>query len=279
MPSTPIVATQDAFVALGERISRDAGVLDGLHGYFVQHAPRVHKACVLFNLLQRSLGDVLEVGPFFSYTPFLLHSHSRSYTILEADDPAVGALKPVYKTYGIKYNFLDLFDSFGPTSTAEHRLPFADASFDTVLCWETMEHFNFNPVKFVREILRVLRPGGSAHITVPNRASLQNIFRLISGRAEREAIGCYYQFEDYLSAGKKAFYGFHWREYSAVELELLFSRAGFVVRDHGTFVGFQAHSNVSLTRSAVRRAYVQFARIFPRYGTHVHLTGNRPRPD
>src|SRR5215471_14949457 len=138
------MGTEQDFLRLGEVISREAGVFDGLHGYFVMHAPRLFKACALFGLLEKKLGRVLEIGPFFGYTPFLLRTNSVSYTILEADDPAVHALKAPYSTRRIDAHFIDLFESFGPTSTADHRLPFVDGAFDTVLCWETMEHFNFN---------------------------------------------------------------------------------------------------------------------------------------
>lgn len=267
--------TEQDFSALGEEISREAGVMDGHHGYFVTHAPRLFKACFLFGLLENKLGHVLEIGPFFGYTPFLLRPASTSYTTLEVGDPVVEPLKPLYEKHGIKSHFADLFESFGPTSTAEHRLPFADCSFDTVLCWETMEHFNFNPVKFVKELFRVLKPGGRAHITVPNKASFQSILALISGRSERQLIEHYYTFEDYESGGKKAFHGFHWREYSAPELTLLYSHAGFVIEDCGTFVAFQARSGVSLPNKIARKANVVLARIFRRYGTHVYLTAAR----
>src|SRR6266498_2075039 len=153
-----IMTTEQDFSTLGEEISREAGVIDGLHHYFVMHAPRLFKACAVFGLLEKKLGRVLEIGPFFGYTPFLLRPNSDAYTILEADDPVVHALKAPYSKRGIEALFADLFDSFGPTSGAAHRLPFADSAFDTVLCWETMEHFNFNPVKFVRELFRVLKP-------------------------------------------------------------------------------------------------------------------------
>lgn len=39
------------------------------------------------------------------------------------------------------------------------RLPFADASFDTVVCCELLEHVR-NPLAVIAEIVRVLRPGG-----------------------------------------------------------------------------------------------------------------------
>lgn len=47
------------------------------------------------------------------------------------------------------------------------RLPFPDGSFDHVICAETLEHVP-DPVAVVDEIVRVLRPGGTAAFSVPD---------------------------------------------------------------------------------------------------------------
>lgn len=44
--------------------------------------------------------------------------------------------------------------------------PFENASFDSVICNEVLEHV-FNPRQFVGEVQRVLKPGGSLLLTVP----------------------------------------------------------------------------------------------------------------
>ena len=47
-----------------------------------------------------------------------------------------------------------------------HKMPFPDASFDAVICKSVLEHVE-NPVAAVRELYRVLRPGGVGLIYVP----------------------------------------------------------------------------------------------------------------
>ncbi|MDU0370047.1 class I SAM-dependent methyltransferase [Hymenobacter endophyticus] len=51
-------------------------------------------------------------------------------------------------------------------------LPFADASFDVVICQEGIEHMP-NQLHLFQELNRVLRPGGRAIITTPNYSNLR----------------------------------------------------------------------------------------------------------
>jgi len=54
-------------------------------------------------------------------------------------------------------------------------LPFADASFDTAMAIEILEHLE-NPRGFLRELARALRPGGVAIVSTPNLTSLLSRF-------------------------------------------------------------------------------------------------------
>lgn len=50
-------------------------------------------------------------------------------------------------------------------------LPFKKSSFDVVIGLEVLEHL-YNPYEMMKEIRRVLRPGGYAIISMPNTASI-----------------------------------------------------------------------------------------------------------
>ena len=60
-------------------------------------------------------------------------------------------------------------------------LPFPDACFDGVVHLAVLEHV-FDPYAMIREIHRVLKPGGELVIAVPNAASLTNRLRILLGR-------------------------------------------------------------------------------------------------
>lgn len=67
--------------------------------------------------------------------------------------------------------------------------PLADASADAVIANQVIEHI-LDPTKFVREIHRILRPGGRCVVTTPNIRYLKNIAQLVfSGYGPRTAGG------------------------------------------------------------------------------------------
>jgi ubiquinone/menaquinone biosynthesis C-methylase UbiE len=63
------------------------------------------------------------------------------------------------------------------------RLPFADASFDRIICTETLEHVADAQLA-LSELARVLRPGGRLAISVPHFLCEAILYRLIRGYLE-----------------------------------------------------------------------------------------------
>jgi SAM-dependent methyltransferase len=71
---------------------------------------------------------------------------------------------------GVRYVSGDLTAEFGPERIDVTDLQFADASFDLVVCNHVLEHVP-DDRRAMREIARVLRPGGAAILLVPDVAA------------------------------------------------------------------------------------------------------------
>jgi SAM-dependent methyltransferase len=115
------------------------------------------------------------------------------------------------------------------------RLPFDDAAFDAVVCCQVLEHFSHSHLPAIREMFRVLRPGGIIEADVPNVASLRNRSRLLRGRnITYDYAEHYLDAEPVLEGGRSYFPARHNREFTRAELRMLLDRARFT----GIEVGF-----------------------------------------
>jgi SAM-dependent methyltransferase len=68
-----------------------------------------------------------------------------------------------------KLRFVESDVSFGPRTQVildAHQVPYADGAFDCVIAQAVLEHV-LDPVKCVKEIFRVLRPGGVIYTEIP----------------------------------------------------------------------------------------------------------------
>ncbi len=99
-----------------------------------------------------------------------------------------GALSQALKLRGFEVTAADInpgqFRAAGVTFARldlNEPLPFPDAGFDLVVAVEVLEHLE-SPRAFLREIHRVLRPGGLAVLSTPNITSLPSrVFFLATG--------------------------------------------------------------------------------------------------
>lgn len=73
----------------------------------------------------------------------------------------------------------NLLEGTSATAAVEdiQQISHGDASFDTVISFETIEHVP-NPRRAVAELARVLRPGGTLILTTPNYLGVMGLFRV-----------------------------------------------------------------------------------------------------
>jgi SAM-dependent methyltransferase len=103
------------------------------------------------------------------------------------------------------------------------QLPFPDASFDLITAVDLIEHFPGSAQHALREMYRVLKPGGHLVTGCPNIANLQNRLKLLFGSSIHSAIKTWY--------GNSVYRG-HIREYSREEWRWMLESVGF----HNTIV-------------------------------------------
>lgn len=103
---------------------------------------------------------------------------------------------------------------------SKDTLPYSDQSFDVVNFSETLEHLNFNPLPVVKELHRVLKPGGRVLITTPNALRLGNRVRFLMGHNV---------FADLNNLCWGDPYSAHYREYSLDEVVQLLEWGGFTI--------------------------------------------------
>ena len=100
----------------------------------------------------RIRGEVLEIGTGAGYGIEVIAPRAKRFVTIDKQMPPIAAELP---------------DNVQFLQAVVPPLPFAGESFDTVISFQVIEHIR-NDLEFVREMARVLRPGGRLILTTPN---------------------------------------------------------------------------------------------------------------
>ncbi|MCV7279779.1 class I SAM-dependent methyltransferase [Mycolicibacterium flavescens] len=165
--------------------------------------------------------DVLEAGCGEGYGADLIADVARRVIGLDYDESAVAHVRARYPRVEMRHGNLA-------------ELPLDDGEVDVVVNFQVIEHL-WDQAHFVRECLRVLRPGGTLLMSTPNRITF--------------------------SPGRDTpINPFHTRELNAAELTELLTDAGFAVESmlgvfHGArLVEMDARHGGSLIDAQIERA-------------------------
>jgi len=177
---------------------------------FVRHRNR-YRADALRIAGQATAAPLLEIGAY----PYHL-----SMLLKRLGIPGIGVdLAPERSANRVEREVLDI----RPCDIEREHLPFADNTFDLVIFNEVFEHLRVDPLFVLSEINRVMRPGGSLHLTTPNLYAIQRIARFLLGRGFNDPLG---EFSKLRRIGHMG----HVREYSPAEVKRFLDYAGFETR-------------------------------------------------
>lgn len=112
----------------------------------------------LFDLVDRPFGRVLDIGCARGAGARAMRDRGASQLVgLEIEAAYADAAREHYDEV--------------VTGSAEQSLPWSPHSFDTVLCYDVLEH-TYDPWSITRQLRTVLKPNGRLHVSVPNSRNI-----------------------------------------------------------------------------------------------------------
>lgn len=224
---------------------------NGAASYVARHRHeyvRTVRDVLEFTALDPARGNrVLEIGAFFGTACIALSS--LGYAVTAADAPE----------FVVQPEQVERFARHGITSCGvrleDYLLPFDDEEFDIVIMCEVLEHLNFNPLPLLKEINRILRPGGLFYVALPNPGSL--VHRKLMMRGKQVGFDIQEFFTQLDPRSSEIVYG-HWREYSPEEVRRMLEPLGFRIDRQYFFSIEQSLPVATLRRRASRLFYNNF---------------------
>jgi len=185
-----------------------------------------------WGMVRGESGRGLELGANPYFITWLLREHTSLDLELAnyfGGPSGIHEQRLAYRSRGEDAEFTLAFHQF---NLEEDRFPFEDDSFSVVVFCEIIEHLLMDPLHSLREIHRVLAPGGLLVLSTPNVARLGNVLSMIEGLSI---------YDPYSGYGP---YGRHNREFNRHELHRLLEFAGF-----GEIASFTADAHPAIDES------------------------------
>jgi len=188
---------------------RSGGGKNRVLRYILDHAPSGGAA-------PRMLDVGAQFGSLAAYAVKLgCHAAAVDY------GPAAKTFQKVAADHGVEYK---------ECNVGAEALPFPENQFDFVTYTDVMEHHSFSPKRVLREIHRVLVPGGRVIVVTPNHASLYNRLKLLFGGSVNDDFEYFFD-----TCADERIYDGHHREYTRAELRAALGRAQFQVLECRAF--------------------------------------------
>jgi len=153
-------------------------------------------------------GKILEIGAAPFHLSYILKE--ENYPVISVDI-APERFNQFITTHKLTVVACDIEREF---------LPFSDGEFDLVLFNEIFEHLRFNPIATLKEINRVLQPGGKLILSTPNLYQIRNVIKFNLGKGIDNP---YKEFMKLYTLGHMG----HIREYSVKQIKIFLYNTEF----------------------------------------------------
>jgi hypothetical protein len=148
--------------------------------YFQAHRKRYQET--LAAMFQHNISGeyALEIGTTFMFCHFVEDHLGFRQCDVTAFTPefAVGKIRSILTNIGAKTRTFRAFN----LDIQNEPYPVADATYDYIMFFETLEHLPTDPMFAMQEINRVLKNSGLLFITTPNITGLGRVSEILEGR-------------------------------------------------------------------------------------------------
>lgn len=187
-------------------------------------------------------GRILEVGSSPYHLTYILQKLGYSITGLDINPKEFKSFINKCKLKIITCNF------------EKEKIPFKDNSFDFIIFNEVLEHLRIDPFFTLKEIQRVLKPGGKLLLTTPNLYALHKIIMFNTGQSFNDPMVEFSMLE-------KLGYMGHIREYSTNEVKKFLENAGFKIEivNYLTYCSFYKHRDMQKIYKKIIALIIDFS--------------------
>lgn len=167
-----------------------------------------------------------------------------------------------FKLPNIKYEVRDIFTN-----------PFPSDYFDCVVFTEVIEHVE-NPIKYLKEFWRILKPGGFLILSTPNATSLKNIFYALSYRKKTKRKKIINEItNEPLQTGTHLEHIFNWDFPTLVRLIM---KSGFTIYDHSFATSGPIVLSIFGKKIELIKGNSQFLKFIPTLMVHHIIKAQKP---
>lgn len=194
--------------------SEDPDVEEWAHAYLDDKAAYFEELLARVTDVTSRDDRVLEIGSAPCQFTYLLDRTGRDVTGVDLDP---GRVAPFVDEHDLDVRRCDV---------ERDELPLPDDAVDVVLATELLEHLRIDPLHTLREVRRVLRPGGVLYLVTPNQYCLTAVWGFVRG--EGAISHAHYEFSKLERLGHMG----HVREYAPADLREMLAEEGFRVERH-----------------------------------------------